>query len=245
MSLFDLIYPKRCVGCGGFGSYICSKCFSYITFIDRGFCSVCQRAAIGGITHPVCKTKYEIDGIFASVAYAGVVKRLIHQFKYRPYVLDLRSFLVELFYEGIIQKELFVRLLSGKSVFVPMPLHFSRQRTRGYNQSQVLLEGFVKKLKKEKFVAEDKSASSIVVKDCLERIKKTKPQFGLSQQERLANMAGAFVLKKNFLENIKSTPVVFLVDDIVTTGATLREAAKVLKRAGAGRVYGLAFAHGQ
>jgi ComF family protein len=244
MSILDLIYPKRCVGCGAHGAYLCSACFAYITFADLGFCAVCQRGAIGGLTHPACKTPLEIDGVLASVAYKGVVKRLVYQFKYDPYILDIRHLLVDLFYEGIIQKEPFVNLLTGRSVFVPIPLHKNRMQQRGYNQSQVLSEGLVEKLQKERIARGDKSENSIVIVDFLERMKQTRPQFGLSQQARLANIADAFGLKANLAEDLKNTTVVFLVDDIVTTGSTFREAARVLKKAGAGKVYGLAFAHG-
>ncbi len=244
MSILDLIYPKRCVGCGVYGSYICTACFAYITFAMSGFCAVCQRGAIGGFTHPACKTSYEIDGVFASVIYKGVVKRLVYQFKYNPYILDIRHLLVDFFYEGIIQKEPFVNLLTGRSVFVPIPLHKNRMQQRGYNQSQVLSEGLVERLQKERIARGDKSDNSIVIVDFLERMKQTRPQFGLSQQARLANIAGAFALKANLAEDLKNIPVVFLVDDIVTTGSTFREAARVLKKAGVGKVYGLAFAHG-
>lgn len=244
MSILDLIYPKRCVGCGAYGAYLCSACFTYISFADQGFCAVCQRAAIGGFTHPACMTKYEIDGVFASVKYAGVVKRLVYQFKYDPYLLDIRHLLADFFYEGIIQKEPFVRLLSGRCVFMPIPLHKNRMQQRGYNQSQVLNEGLVERLQKERPVRGEESENSIVVKDFLERMKQTRPQFGLSQQARLANMAGAFALRTDSTEDLNKASAVFLVDDIVTTGATFREAGRVLKKAGVGRVYGLAFAHG-
>lgn len=243
MSILDLIYPKRCVGCGAYGAYLCSACFSYITFAEQGFCAVCQRGAIGGFTHPACKTPLEIDGVFASVAYKGIVKRLVYQFKYDPYLLDIRHLLVDFFYEGIIQKEPFIRLLTGRSVFVPIPLHKNRMQQRGYNQSQVLTEELVKKLQKERPILEG-GGNSIAVIDSLERMKQTRPQFGLSQQARLTNMAGAFVLKSDLTEELKNASVVFLVDDIVTTGSTFREAARVLKKTGVGKVYGLAFAHG-
>ncbi|MBU4099496.1 hypothetical protein KJ980_07655 [Patescibacteria group bacterium] len=244
MSILDLIYPKRCVGCGAYGSYLCAGCFSFISFADQGFCVACQKAAIGGFTHPACKTSFEIDGVFASVAYKGVVKRLVYQFKYNPHLLDVKQLLVDFFYEGIIQKEPFINLLTGRSFFMPIPLHKNRMKQRGYNQSQVLTEGLVERLQKELPVNEDRSGGRIVIKDCLERIKQTKPQFGLSQQARLANISGAFCLKSNSVDDLKNASVVFLVDDIVTAGATFREAAKVLKKAGAGKVYGLAFAHG-
>lgn len=243
MSILDLIYPKRCVGCGAYGAYLCTACFAYITFSDRGFCAVCQRDAIGGLTHPACKTTLEIDGVFASVAYKGVVKRLVYQFKYNPYLLDIRHLMADLFYEGIIQKEPFVSLLTGRSFFMPIPLHKNRMQQRGYNQSQVLTEGLMERLHKERLGKGDKSENPIVV-DFLERVKQTRPQFGLSQQARLENIAGAFVLKSNLTEDLKNASVVFLVDDIVTTGATFREAGRVLKKAGASKVYGLAFAHG-
>lgn len=245
MSILDLIYPKRCVGCGVYGAYLCSACFSYITFAEQGFCTVCQRAAIGGLTHPSCKTAYDVDGVFASVVYAGVVKRLVYQFKYNPYLLDVKDLLVDFFYEGIIQKEGFVKLLSEKCVFVPIPLHKNRMKQRGYNQSHVLTEGLVKKIQEEWLIQKNKNNDSVEVIGFLERMKQTRPQFGLSQQARLENMSGAFALKQNCSSDLLRALTVFLVDDIVTTGSTLREAARVLKKAGAQRVYGLAFAHGQ
>lgn len=244
MSILDLIYPKRCVGCGAYGAYLCAGCFSFVSFADQGLCVVCQRAAIGGLIHPTCKTSFEIDGVFASVAYKGVVKRLVYQFKYNPHLLDIKNLLVDFFYEGIIQKEVFVKLLAEKSVFVQIPLHKNRMKQRGYNQSQILLEGLVDKLRKELPVKEDGSKHSIATGDFLERVRQTKPQFGLPQQARIVNISGAFGFKSNSIDDLKNSSVVFLVDDIVTTGTTFREAAKVLKKAGAGKVYGLAFAHG-
>lgn len=234
MSLLDLIYPKRCVGCRKWGEYLCADCFSFVSYTDRGFCTVCQRAAIDGFTHPVCRSRYGVDGVFSCVAYSGVVKRLIRQFKYSPYVLDLRSLLDELFYEGIIQKEHFVKLLTEKSVFVPVPLYKSRLRKRGYNQAEVLAKGLVKRMANE----------TIIMQDCLERVKETRPQYGLTQKERVVNMDGAFVVRQDFEKNLENAQIVILVDDIVTTGTTMREAARVLKRAGVKRVYGAALAHG-
>lgn len=243
MSLLDFIFPKRCVGCGKFGEYVCPACFSFITFAEHGFCTVCQKGAIDGLTHPVCRTRYEIDGVFASLIYAGIVKRMIRQFKYKPYILDLRGALGELMYEGLIQKELFVKLLRNKCVIVSIPLHKDRMRQRGYNQSQVLARGLDEKLKKERFV-ERNGGGQIIFGDVMDRVKQTKPQFGLTQAERLENMKGAFVIRREYKEGIKSMPVVFLVDDIVTTGATFREASRLFKRSGAGKVYGIALAHG-
>jgi ComF family protein len=100
---------------------------------------------------------------------------------------------------------------------------------RGYNQSALLAQGMGKKL-------------SVDVLDCLKRIKKTQTQVGLSQAKRLENMKDAFVLKKSF--TAEKYEQVFLVDDVVTSGATLREAAKVFKKAGVEKVWGITLAHG-
>jgi competence protein ComFC len=232
MSLLDFLFPKRCVQCKKIGSYICSQCFTYITFTDTIVCIVCQRPAIGGITHPVCRTRYGVDGVFPSLVYKGIVKKLIYTFKYPPYLSDLQVTLTELFYEGLIQKEQFYKHFSPESVFVPVPLHASKFRKRGYNQAQKLAEGLSKKFE-------------IPVVDCLARVKNTKTQVGLTKDERQENIKDAFAVKKEYMEKLKTIQQVFLVDDVATSGATLRESAKVLKRAGVRDVWGVTLAHGQ
>ena len=239
MGILDLFFPKRCVGCRKFGSYLCSSCFSYITFWDKGVCFVCQQPAVDGLTYPVCHTKYALDGAFSSVVYVGVVKRLVYQFKYNPHITDLTPLMLDLFYEGIIQKEVFWRYFSNECVFIPIPLHASRMRKRGYNQSMILAKGLA-----DKFNI-DIEKSGVSVWDCLERVRNTHTQVGLKQKERKENIQDAFVAKKQFLERLNTSASVFLVDDIVTSGATLLEAAKVLKKAGAGKVWGITLAHGQ
>ncbi len=265
MSLLDFIFPKRCVNCRKLGAYICTNCFAYIAFNEIGTCIVCQRASIGGLTHPVCRTKYTPDGVFSSLVYKGVVKKLVYKFKYNPNLTDLKNTLTDLFYEGLIQKEAFYKLLDQDCVLVPIPLYRSKMRKRGYNQSHILAKGMGSKL-------------DIKVLDCLERIKDTKTQVGLKKEEREENIKGAFRINTKFetripaspklqrgeskletnskLQNSKAQKVsnfgfrasglqVFLVDDVVTSGATLKEAAKVLKKAGVEKVYGITLAHGQ
>lgn len=242
MAFLDLIFPKRCVGCGNFGSYICDNCFTYIKFSEYGFCTVCQKASIDRLTHPGCRSKYEIDGVFASVLYKGIMKRVIARFKYEPYVSDLRHILSDLFYEGLIQNEVFSRLAGEKCLPVPIPLHASRYRERGFNQAKLLLEGFLERLQSNN--SGDKGEKSNAGKKLLIRIKHTKRQFGLTQADRVANIKDAFAVDARVLEVLNKDMVVFLVDDIVTSGATMREASRVLKKAGFKKVYGIALAHG-
>lgn len=203
-----------------------------IRFTDVMVCTVCQRQALGGFTHPVCRTRYTIDGVFPSLVYKGVVKKLVYVFKYPPHLTDLQEQLVELFFEGIIQKEQFFSLLTSPSIFIPVPIHAGRYRKRGYNQSKLLAESLAKKF-------------NVTVVDCLQRVKSTKTQVGLTKDERAKNIADAFVFKKELVSLTQKYQQVFLIDDVATSGATLREAAKVLKKAGFKKVWGLTLAHGE
>ncbi|MBI2031626.1 MAG: ComF family protein [Candidatus Levybacteria bacterium] len=230
MDFLNLIFPKYCVGCKKLGRYLCDKCFSYLSFDTQGICVVCNHASTNNLTHPGCKTKYTIDGIFSSLSYNPIVKKLIYNFKYRPYLSDLKKLLIDLFFEGLIQREEFYntnQYLKGKSVLVPIPLHVSKMRIRGYNQSEILAKGLEGKLNLKKY-------------DFLKRIKKTVSQAGLSQKERRKNISGAFAVFSDI--SLDRYPNIFLVDDIFTTGSTLNEAAKVLKRAGVKSVWGLTLA---
>ncbi len=232
MGILDFLFPKYCVNCRKLGSYLCPNCFAYISFDDSGTCLVCRRPAIDGITHPACKSRHAIDGAFASIAYKGVVRKLIYNFKYKPYLTDLQHVLVDLFYEGLIQKEAFDRAYRDSSIekimLAPIPLHSSRLKSRGYNQAEILAKGLSEKLNLRMFPV-------------LERIKKTDSQIHLKQKERKENIAGAFAVRKNAQEILKGAGI-FLIDDVLTTGSTLLEASRMLKRAGAKKVWGLALA---
>ncbi len=228
MGILDFVFPKYCVNCKKIGSYLCSNCFSYLSFDVANICAVCSRPAIDGMTHLGCKTKYTIDGTFVGLEYSTVMKKLIYQFKYRPYLSDLSKFLSELLYEALIQKEEFARLLEKNDfVLAPIPLSSAKERGRGYNQSDLLAKMLSKKL-------------GLPFANVLKRVKETKIQAGLTKKERRENLKDAFSLRLN-KSNIKGANV-FLVDDILTTGATFDSAANVLKRAGASKVFGVALA---
>jgi competence protein ComFC len=231
MELLDLFFPKRCVGCNKFGDYICSDCFTRISFDVESICLVCNHPAIDGITHPLCRGKYTIDGSLASLAYKGITRRLVSRFKYQPYLSDLAHVLTDFFYEGLIQQEQFHIILKKESIFVPIPLHSEKYRARSYNQAEILAKNIGKRF-------------SIPVYPVLNRVKKTQTQTTLTREKRRENIKGAFVLNKQNYEKIKGKQIV-LVDDVITSGATILEAANVLKRNGVGKVWGIALAHGK
>lgn len=231
MDLLDLFFPKRCVQCKKFGSYVCATCFARIHFDEQLLCFICNRSAMQGLTHPVCKTRYSIDGIFSCLVYRGVVKRLLYVFKFQPHIIDIRGILIDLFYEGFIQSESFYRHVEKGPLVIPIPLSPAKFRSRGYNQAALLAKGMATKC-------------SLQFLDGLKRIRHTQSQVGKDREERKRNIKGAFLLNKK-AELLVKDKTIFLVDDIVTSGATLREAAGVLKHSGAKQVFGLALAHGQ
>ena len=153
MEVLDFIFPKRCVICKKGGGYLCEKCFSYLSFDAKSLCLSCDKPSYNGLTHPICRKKYTIDGCFSALSYNRTAKKLIYSFKYKPYLVDLKVFISELFYESVIQKEEFMKLLnSSKWIIVPVPLSSGKLRKRGYNQAEIL----AKKLA-EKFDLEEKN----------------------------------------------------------------------------------------
>lgn len=226
MGLLDFFFPKYCVNCRRIGDYVCANCFSYISFAPGSKCLVCDRACFDGFTHSYCNGKYAIDGAFSSVQYKGVVKKLVYSFKYKPYVSDLQKTIVSLLSEGIIQNEYFYGVLQKypEIVIVPIPLHPSKLKSRGYNQSEILATLLGKQLE-------------LSVESLLARSKKTTPQFGLKRDERFKNMEEAFEV----IKEVKNKTIL-LVDDVLTTGATLSAAARVLKKSGAKKVFGVTLA---
>lgn len=221
-TLLDFLFPKRCVSCGNLGSYICRDCYSKIEFIDRPVCPVCERQAIGGRTHPGCKKSGGLDGLVVASRYRGPIREAIKQLKYR-FSYDLADLLIDLLTGQIWRFD-----LPGSYILVPVPLHLKRKNWRGFNQAELLAGKMAKKFKVEYL-------------EILVRSRETKPQVGLMKEERIDNVRSAFaVVNKNLIlgKNI------ILVDDVFTSGSTMREACKVLKKAGAGEVWAMAVALG-
>jgi ComF family protein len=158
------------------------------------------------------------DAVYSYGSYEGTLRALVHLFKYsgvRPLARPLGRFLVQ-----ALPRE------AGFDVIVPMPLHWFKQWQRGFNQSDLLAREIGKKW-------------HVPVRSVIRRRKATRPQAGLTNAKRRANMQGAFQIPRGrSLAGMR----VLLVDDVVTTGATASACARVLKRAGAAHVALLALA---
>lgn len=229
MSLLDLIFPKRCLGCGRIGKYFCDRCSSIIRIIEpnESICPVCERLAIDGATHPVCKTRYALDGLTSFFHYKGVVREAIKSLKYR-YVSDLADEFISLIPSFSLSR--LTNLPTNQAtVIVPIPLHPSRQKFRGFNQAELLGR-----------ILSQKIGISLKT-NILKRVKKTTPQVEMKKRDaRLKNMENVFSVNQLPINNSQLS--IFLFDDVFTTGATLRSAAAVLKRAGVKYVWAITMA---
>ncbi len=135
----------------------------------------------------------------------------------------------KLFTEMISQSEVFIPLLSQHPIVMSIPLSSKKLRKRGYNQAELLAQALAQEFNLE------------LNNKILFRIRHTNPQFKLDKISRIQNVKDAFEIYQKDRDFLKGKTVL-LVDDLATSCATLRECAKVLKRAGAREVYGVTFA---
>lgn len=227
MNIIDFLFPKLCVGCGKLGQYLCPSCVVNIGQTEL-VCPICERLAYGGATHPICKRKYGLDGLWSLGVYSGALQIAIQKLKYR-WVRELAEVLVDLMIEywarynpEFIQQ---IRKDQGNNwQIVPVPLHKFRQNWRGFNQASLLGQLLSKRL-------------NLDYLEGLKRIRNTKPQIELKAGERRKNIKGAFSVACSL------PPVNYLlIDDVWTTGVTLKECCYVLKRSGAKKVWAITLA---
>ena len=242
MHILDFLFPKRCVGCGTIGTYFCNRCTSTIQVIapNEAICPVCEKPAIDGATHPGCKTHYSLDGLTSFFCYDGVIRKAVKAIKYR-YVSDLAKEFISLIPIKWIPGPSIsagMQARDDKVILIPIPLHWLRLRDRGFNQAEALGRLLADQL-------------HIALRtDILTRVKMTTPQVAMKDRgARLKNMDGVFALHQGFdkillkQKNVKASNMkILLVDDVFTTGATMRAAASVLKRAGVKFVWGMTMA---
>jgi ComF family protein len=225
--LLDLLFPKYCLGCGSEGSYLCEDCLSTIDILEYQFCPGCQKRLVDGKVCSTCKKSIKINGLYFAAPYQNkLVKKMITQFKYEPFVKELKESLAYLI---ITHLELCDKKESDFSEFylIPVPLEIKRLKWRGFNQSEEIGKELAKSLK------------TPLVSDVLCKIKETLPQMELSVEKRKENIKGAFLVKNK--EKIAGRKIL-LVDDVYTTGSTMNECARALKESGAKEIWGVAVA---
>ena len=224
--ILDTLFPISCLSCGVEGVFVCADCKSIIKKLEHQRCIVCQRNTPFGQTHPGCQTPHGADGLISFYDYRDdkMAKIIIHgKYYFLPEVYKILGTMIA---EKI--KNDYEYLLSIPYTLTPIPLHSYRRRWRGFNQAEILCQSLSAEL-------------NLPIVNALIRKKSTKTQKDLKKEQRIKNIDSAFVLSPLFSKegaggsSIRDKNFI-LVDDVTTTGATLQEAAKVLKRNGAAAV---------
>lgn len=223
---WGMIYPGPCQLCGAPikqqpSGFVCVDCHNDIRPVEPPYCQCCGSPFAGEITGEFsCGNCLVLKPHFATarsaVFSAGPMRNAIHQFKYNQ-VRCLENFLCSLFLARALPE------LSGEAWagVAPVPLHPVKERERGFNQSLPLAAALADGL------------SVPLIEDVARRVKFTDPQANLTREARMENMRGAFQVQAPL--NASLGPVI-LIDDVMTTGATMSACAAAFRQAGASRV---------
>ena len=220
-ALASLFYPPLCAICSVAvenSAYLCKDCAAKAPRIEPPFCSTCSEPFDGAITDLFscanCAHRVlHFETAVAAYRSRGVVREIIHQFKYGKEA-HLRHPVGDWLLETLDDPRLRGRRFD---IVVPVPLHPTRQRERGFNQAKLLAQFLT-------------ASAGLNLQAPLERIRYTTTQTVFDREERMENLQGAFRLRKK--TDVRGLRVL-LIDDVLTTGSTLSECARVLKAGGA------------
>ena len=221
----SLLYPATCTVCRKqvrAGEYLCDSCDAKIIRIVPPFCETCSEPFDGSIntafscSNCAHRTIY-FDAAVAAYRGRGIVRDVIHEFKYNRQI-HLRHLVARWLRAALDDERLRDRRFE---IIVPVPLHPARQRERGFNQALLLAQLL-------------SAHTSIPCRPLLKRIRYTTTQTALDRSERMENLHNAFRLRQNV--DVRGLRVL-LIDDVLTTGSTLSECARILKSAGAKSVH--------
>lgn len=234
MFFVDWLFPRRCPVCGGIvmprGTWVCPGCLEKLSPVRQPACKRCGKEVLHERMEycPDC-SRYprSFEAGMALLNYNEAARRSMAAIKYK----NKREYLD--FYGEAMKVRMTKRVkLWQADALVPVPVHPSRRRQRGYNQAEEL----AKRLAEYWEIPMDAGL--------LIRTKRTMPQKNLNFRERLANLQQAFAVKKKRLAKGEVPETVILVDDIYTTGSTIEACSRVLKAAGVKKVYFVAICIG-
>jgi len=219
----DLIFPKICQKCGVEGNYLCSQCLSEIK-PPTMFCPECDKPSTLGLVHPVCKKQNTpLDALMVAAEYnEQAVRNLVWQLKYNS-AKTVSEDLSVLLADFLVTQNILDHF--ADFTLASVPLHKTRLKLRGFNQAETISKNLSRKL-------------GLRYLELLTKLKKTKRQVDLTLEQRVENVKNVFQI----INRADTPKKILLIDDIATTGSTLLECAKVLKKAGAKEVWGLVLA---
>ncbi len=220
--LLDLIFPPRCVYCGSLGAYLCDSCREEAQPIGRDICIRCGNPMTVRSVCPLCRQDPPdpLRGIRGVCFYKGPIAQGIRILKYHG-VWELAPILGAYLADYIREHPIPIDAL------IPVPLHHERQAARGFNQSELLARAVTQTL-------------GIPTRaDILRRVRATQSQIHLNRIQRRQNVAGAFAVGPDV--DLRGRRLL-LIDDVATTGATLRACAQALQQTGVKAIWALTVA---
>lgn len=222
MGIEDILFPKKCFGCGINGAYLCSKCEVELKRVED-ICPTCEKLSIDGWAHHRCVRKMGIDRLISVYSYHGLIQKMLKRVKYSsaPKIIeDISYWWIKRLKDRVEMTE-----VGRVGVVTSVPMYYKKERSRGFNQARILGNLLA-------------NSVGVEYRDLLVRTRGTKAMYGLPQKERQKNVRGAFGLE----HSISGFDLVILVDDVWTTGSTMRECCVVLKQNGAKEVWGITVA---
>jgi len=232
-SFIDIFLPKVCLGCKTEGFFVCTECIEEISEYKYLVCPICKKRSIDGRIDKSCRSESGLTRFMGSpLSHSDKsVKKIIHAFKYQ-HAKEIASPLSEILIE-FLNKNNFGKIISeykSRVIFVPVPLYNFRERERGFNQA-IEIGNYLSEY--YKIPLEEK----VLIKH-----KNTEPQADVkNKEEREKNIAGAFSINPTGSDPVGliENKIVILIDDVYTSGATMRECALTLRSAGAAEVWGI------
>lgn len=224
-----IFYPDDfgCIVCDARGTHrknhanavICDECIAKLHKVGDVTCTVCGRKV--GSENSLCEACAEhdfvFDGAYSVYCYDGVARDIVHKFKYSG-AMWMADF------GGRVMAQEHDVFVNDIDYITFVPMYKKKQKSRGYNQAELLARKF-------------SHYTKIECIDALERLKNTVPQSHLDKSERYKNIENAIGINSNYANLIKNKNIL-IVDDVLTTGSSVNECAKVLKMYGAAKVYG-------
>lgn len=219
-SALDLVFPRRCVGCGVFGAFLCGDCLDATPRAEPPRCTVCWMPGQNDVCQRCRDVPFAFEAARCPFVYSGPAREAIHALKYQGV-----SAIAEVM--GRMMAERMAAWAPPVEALVPVPMTGARRRGRGYNQAELLARQV------------SRLSGVPLASQLLERRKGARPQALASDEAaRRANVVDAFVVR----QGSKAAGPLLLVDDVMTSGATLDACARALRAAGHGPVYVLTFA---
>jgi competence protein ComFC len=234
--ILDLIFPIECFNCRQEGTWLCTDCSKKLEFNRSQYCLECKTENKNGQFCHHCQKNYFLDGVLIAGNYDNILlNKLIKMCKYhfiKNIATILGMYLSTFLQNRKINEILFNQYQQDQTInsndtenilIIPVPLHKKRLRWRGFNQSTEMAKIISKELNYK------------IDNNNLVRVKNNQAQVKLNEKQRRENLKNCFSW---FGESLQGKNII-LIDDVVTTGSTLNECAKILKQSGANKIWGL------